>query len=173
MLKTIFKNLFWIALPLGLAVGCAENRPQAEASFAPDPSEMLTPTSGRQEPQIYSSDPAIDTANVSISQPPSGANPTHWAIAEEIRQKLIADETLAPTGTSLIAEVGNDGIVTLHGSVGNSAEQKRVCDTIAGLPGVRGVDNQMAVGSDWRNRTLNTHRTISPEEKNWNAIRFQ
>jgi osmotically-inducible protein OsmY len=83
---------------------------------------------------------------VTVSPAPGGADPATWAVAQEIREKLINDPTLAPLGSSLIANVGKDGVVTVQGTVSNPSEQQRVADTIAALPGVQGVNNQLSVG---------------------------
>ena|SRR5258708_6407467 len=155
MLKTIYKNLFWIALPLGLAMGCAENRPQAEASYSTPPNVVLQPTSSRPDQNIYNNSGApVDTSD--FTAPPAGANPSSWAVSEEIREKLIADKSIAPFGSSLIAQVAPDGKVTLRGTVGSASEQQRVADSIASLPGVHGIDNQLSVGRDYQNKTIDT-----------------
>jgi hypothetical protein len=149
MLKEIYKNLVWIVLPLGLAVGCAENRPATEASYGPAPDVTLQPTSAEPEQRIYRSTDAAPTgadATVSTTPTPAGASPENWAVAEEIRLKLISDTTLAPMGSALIANVSKDGVVTLTGNVSSRSEQQRVCDSISSLPGVRGIDNQLIVG---------------------------
>jgi osmotically-inducible protein OsmY len=160
MLKKIFKNLFWIALPLGLAMGCAENRPQAEAAYGPGPSTMLEPTSAQPEQHIYSNSGSADEgANAQFNEAPSGATSTKWSIAEEIQQKLTADTTLAPLGSSLVAEVGKDGNVTLRGTVSSRSEEKRVCDSIASLPGVQGVNNQLSIGRVFGDSTLNMRQS--------------
>jgi len=46
-------------------------------------------------------------------------------------------------------------VVTLKGTVSSTDEQQRVCDTIANLPGVHGVDNQLTIGSYHGKGTLN------------------
>jgi len=148
MLKEIYKNLVWIVLPLGLAVGCAENRPPAEASYGPAPDVVLQPTSAEPEQRIYRSTDAATGADATVTTTsvPAGVSPENWAVAEEIRQKLISDTTLAPMGSALIANVSKDGVVTLKGNVSSQSEQQRVCDSISSLPGVRGIDNQLIVG---------------------------
>lgn len=155
MLKSICKNMVWMAVPLGLAIGCAANRPATEAQYGPAP--MLTPTSGEPEQRIYSTDPAAASSN--IDAPPPGASAANWGVAESIRQKLTEDPTLAPLGSSLIAEVNKDGMVTLKGVVKTPDEQKRVRDTIASVPGVNGVnDDQLKVGSYKGNGKLDTNQ---------------
>jgi hypothetical protein len=147
MLKAICKNVVWMAVPLSLAIGCASNRSttSSEAEYGPVP--VLTPTSGEPEQRIYTAGPVnADVAN-DLASPPSGANPQEWTVAESIREKLTADPTLAPLGSSLITEVGKDGVVTLKGVVKTPDEQKRVRDTIASVPGVRSVNDEMKVGS--------------------------
>jgi hypothetical protein len=156
MSKATCKNLLWIVLPLGLAMGCAENRPQAEAVYGPAPDVTLAPTSAGPEQHIYNnSGSTVQQSTVTVNQAPGGASAASWAVAQEIREKLVSDPTLAPMGSSLIANVGKDGVVTLHGTLSSPSEQKRVCDTIAALPGVQGINNQLNVGRDFNNGRLN------------------
>lgn len=155
-MKTLFKNLVWMALPLGLAVGCAENRPAEQASYGPPPNVVLQPTSSEPEQRIYrETDAAVATPNVTVNTAPAGTSPETWAVAEEIRQKLMSDTTFAPLGSTLIANVSRDGVVTLKGNVSSPSEQQRVSDAISSLPGVRGIDNQLSVGSFRGGGTVN------------------
>ena len=160
MLKTFCKNLCWIALPLGLAVGCASNKPQTEASYGPAPGEMLEPTSSQAQQRIYTQSGEPEAAgSIDVNQPPSGADQSRWSIAEEIQNKLISDRDMAPLGSSLKAEVGDGGVVTLRGTVGSPSEEKRVTDTIAALPGVSHVDSQLTVGRVYGDSTLNMRQS--------------
>ena len=156
MKKTFCKSLVWIALPLGLVVGCAENRPASEASYGPPPNVVLTPTSAEPEQRIYrETDTTAPGAATTVTTAPAGTSAQTWAVAEEIRQKLTSDATLAPLGSTLIASVEKDGTVTLKGNISSASEQQRVCDTIASLPGVRGVNNELSVGGYHRDTTVN------------------
>jgi hypothetical protein len=142
-------------LPLSLAVGCAANRPETAAAYTPAPDAALAPTSTRPEQHIYNNgESTVEQSTVSVSQPPGGASPASWAVAEEIRQKLTSDPTLAPSGSSLVANVNRDGEVTVHGTVSSRSEEQRVCDTISALPGVQGVNNQLSVGSTYNSGRL-------------------
>jgi osmotically-inducible protein OsmY len=67
----------------------------------------------------------------------------------------MSDTTLAPLGSTLIANVSRDGVVTLKGNVSSPSEQQRVSDSISSLPGVRGIDNQLSVGSFRGGGTVN------------------
>ena len=149
MLKSICKNVAWMAVPLGLAMGCAANRSTtttAEATYGPAP--MLTPTSGEPEQRIYSTDASAANAPSDINAPPPGADAADWGVGEAIREKLTEDPTLAPLGSSLIAETAKDGTVTLKGVVKTPDEKQRVRDTIAGVPGVKNVnDDQLKIGT--------------------------
>ncbi|HEX4264332.1 MAG TPA: BON domain-containing protein [Verrucomicrobiae bacterium] len=158
MLNAICKKMLLVALPLGLAVGCAENRPATESAYAPAPDVALAPTSARPEERIYNNGEAtVEESQITVSQPPGGANPATWAVAEEIRQKLTSDPSLAPVGSALIAEVGRDGVVTVRGAVSSRSEEQRVCNTLAALPGVQGINNQLAVGSVYNSGRFSTH----------------
>jgi hypothetical protein len=146
MLKAICKNMVWMALPLTLALGCAANRPQTQASASYGPVETLTPTSGEPEHRIYSN---IDPGTISTTPAnavPAGATAANWGVAEAIRQKLMEDHSLARIGDSVIAEVGQDGTVTLKGNVSSPSEKERVREGIAKLPGVNGVNDELGVG---------------------------
>jgi hypothetical protein len=155
MLKIICKKLVWIALPLGLAVGCAENRPATEASYGPPPDVVLQPTSAEPEQRIYRETAATPTGvDATVTTTPAGVSPENWAVAEEIRQKLESDATLAPLGSTLIANVSKDGVVTLKGNVSSPSEQQRMSDSISNLPGVHGIDNQLVVGRTSGSGTL-------------------
>jgi len=145
MLKKICKNLVWLALPMGLAIGCASNQPTTEAAYNPTP--VLTPTSGEPEQRIYSTDPTTLTDSRPIDAAPPGADQQNWSVAEGIREKLAADPTLAPLGSSLITEVGKDGVVTMKGTVKTEREKERVKDTIASVPGVASVNDELRVGT--------------------------
>jgi hypothetical protein len=146
MLKAICKNMVWMAVPLSLALGCASNRTNTEASYAP--AATLTPTSGEPEQRIYSTfDPGTVSASEDIDAPPAGANAQNWQVAEAIREKMTQDQSLAPMGSSLIAEVGKDGTVTLKGRVSSPSEKDRVKETISSVPGVKGVnDDSLGIG---------------------------
>jgi osmotically-inducible protein OsmY len=107
----------------------------------------LTPTSGEPEQRVYTTDQTTVTAPTSVDTPPPGAAADNWNVAEAIRQKLTEDPTLAPLGSSLITQVGNDGVVTLKGSVRTEKEKQRVADAIASVPGVKSVNDEMKVGA--------------------------
>ena len=148
MLKTICKIVVWMAIPLGLAVGCAANRAPTEAAYSSSSGAALTPTSGEPEQRIYSStEPIAAGSSASMEAAPRGADPQNWNVAEAIQQKLLQDKSLAPLGSSLIAEVNKDGVVTLKGRVSSPSEKERVRATLASVPGVTGVnDDQLGIG---------------------------
>jgi hypothetical protein len=154
MLKAICKNVVWMAVPLSLAVRCASNRTDTQASY--EPAATLTPTSSEPEQRIYSSfDPGAVNTSEDINAAPSGANAQNWQVAEALREKMTQDTSLAPMGSSLIAEVGKDGTVTLKGRVSSPSEKERVKDTISSVPGVTGVnDDSLSVGRSTGNGTI-------------------
>src|SRR6185312_12766113 len=149
MLKSICKNMVWLAVPLGLAVGCATHETTtAQADFSSSPVLAPTSTSGEPEQRIYSTDPSTAATPSDINAPPAGADPANWGVAEGIRQRLTEDPTIAPLGSELVAEVGKDGVVTLKGVVKTSDEQERVRNTIDSVPGVKSVnDDGLKVGN--------------------------
>jgi hypothetical protein len=155
MLKAICKNVVWMAIPLSLALGCASTRTETQASDGQ--TITLTPTSGEPEQRIYSTvDPGTVNTSEDIDAAPKGANAQNWQVAEAIREKMIQDKSLAPFGSSLIAEVGKDNTVTLKGRVSSSSEKERVRDTIANVPGVSGVnDDALGIGRSTDKGTIN------------------
>jgi hypothetical protein len=156
MLKSICKNMVWMAVPLGLAVGCATHETTtAQAEYSSTP--VLAATSGEPEQRIYSADPSGAAAPSDINAPPAGADATDWGVADAIRVRLTEDPTLAPLGSQLSCEVGKDGVVTLKGVVKTPGEQERVRDAISGVPGVKSVnDEQLKVGNFKGGNTLDT-----------------
>jgi len=155
MLKAICKNVVWMAIPLSLALGCASSHTETQASYGQ--AATLTPTSGEPEQRIYSTvDPGTVNTSEDIDAPPAGANAQNWQVAEAIREKMTQDKSLAPFGSSLIAEVGKDNTVTLKGRVSSSSEKERVRDTIANVPGVNGVnDDALGIGRSTDKGTIN------------------
>lgn len=157
MLKSICKNMVWMAVPLGLVMGCAANRTTTTADATYGPAPMLTPTSGEPEQRIYSTDVSGAVAPSDINAPPPGVDAADWGVADAIRVRLTEDPTLAPLGSELSCEVGKDGVVTLKGVVKTSSEQERVRDAITGVPGVKSVnDDQLKVGNFKGGNTLDT-----------------
>jgi hypothetical protein len=148
MLKSICKNVMWMALPLSLAVGCATHETTTTAQATYDSAPVLSATSGEPEQRIYSTAPTSIAAPSEINAPPAGVDPADWSVADAIRVRLTEDPTIAPLGSELSCQVGKDGAVTLKGVVKTSSEQERVRDTIAGVPGVKSVNaDQLQVGN--------------------------
>lgn len=147
MLNAIYKNLIWMTLPVSLAIGCAADRPQAEAVYSPLPAGRLEATSALPEQQIYD-------ASVPSDVTPGSATAANWKLGEEIRERLLADRTIGSYPESLRVEVGNGGIVTLRGSVRSRSEERRTCESIATLPGVNRIDNELVVGGAENTGTL-------------------
>jgi hypothetical protein len=139
MLKTPFKTLLTIALPVALAVGCASNKGSG-------------PTSDRPGDRVYAEGTAPEeTPRGGIIMPstmPPGAASTDWALADAIRGTLTADRTLAPYPSDFRATVekGANGKVKLEGTVPNEHERQRLHESIASLPGVVEVDDQIVIG---------------------------
>jgi hypothetical protein len=154
MSKTTFKNLLWMALPLAFTFGCAHNRPQTEAIYSPLPATLLTPTSNRPEERIYSETP-VEGIITPATLPPSVAV-SEWRLGEEIRGALMADRDIAPSPSNVAAEIckGSSGQVILRGQVLNTSDRQRLHESIANLPGVNQVDDQVTVGSPGGSGTI-------------------
>lgn len=135
-MKNKLKGLAWIAVPLVLAVGCAEHHPDRSVSYSPALTGGVTPTSSRDTSRAYP-DTGVSTEATS---PPPGASSQDWVLAEEIRSLLSAHPKL---GNAPMAAVVKNGVVTLRGDVRNKKDRERLRDEIASLPGVRRVDDQM------------------------------
>jgi osmotically-inducible protein OsmY len=139
MRKSI-KYLAWLAAPIVLAVGCAENRRDPSVSYSPALSESVAPTSDRATERVYPETSANTSANIEATAPPPGAGPEDWKLAEEIRSLLTANPKL---GNAPMAATVNHGVVTLRGSVRNKKDREQLREEIARLPGVQRVDDQM------------------------------
>ena len=138
-MKKRLNTLVWLAVPMLLAVGCAETHRDASVSYSPALSEPLPATSDRPEARVYAAPDAATTATAA----PQGASPQDWTLAEEIRSLLMSDRTL---GKAPMTAVVNNGVVTLRGEFRNEKERRRVHDEIARLPGVQRVDDQLEHG---------------------------
>lgn len=136
-MKKSLNNLVWVAVPLLLTVGCAENHRDASVSYSPAISESVSPTSDRAETRAYAN-PSPTGAD--IATVPPGASSQDWALAEQIRSLLLADRTV---GKAPMAAVVNNGVVTLRGNVRNKKEKERLITEISQLPGVQRVDDQL------------------------------
>jgi hypothetical protein len=136
MSKTTFRNMFWMSLPLVLAVGCAHTQPQAGPLYSDVPPRALAPTSELPVERVYAEQNSIT---------PSGASAADWALNERIRGLLTGDKTLGPFPGEVTAAVDkqNHGLVRLSGTINNDMERKRMCDAIANVQGVTQVQDKM------------------------------
>lgn len=144
-------RLLWLALPLGLTVGCAHTQNYATAQFAPLPTAALAPTSNRAEPRIY----AGGTGFAEDYSAPPGASPADWNLAEEIRDRLTTDHAWK---ASPVTAVVNNGQVTLRGEVPNDTQRREVTQMVASLPGVQRVNDQLQLGNPavfWKRSNAN------------------
>jgi osmotically-inducible protein OsmY len=125
---------FGVTLIFG--AGCASEK----ASLAANSSAgtELTPTSQSMAERVYSG----DTSSIGQYAPPPGAPANDWSLAEEVRALLTSDKKLA---REPMAATVNKGVVTLQGYVPNERDRERIEQSIASLPGVTHVDNQLVV----------------------------
>ena len=65
--------------------------------------------------------------------------------SEEIRRRLIADDTMSPAARRISVET-HEGVVTLRGAVESSEERMVVASLAESAPGVRHVDDRLWVG---------------------------
>lgn len=142
MLKTTFKNLFWMSLPLALAVGCAHTQPQTTPVYSDVPSRALTPTSELPVERVYA-----EQDSITRTAAPYGASAADWALNERIRGLLTGDKTLGPFPGEVMATVDKQshGLVRLSGTINNDMERRRMCDAIANVEGVTQVEDKMLV----------------------------
>jgi hypothetical protein len=140
MSKTTFKNMFWMSLPLALAVGCAHTQPQTAPVYSDVPPRALAPTSERPVERVYA-----EQDSITRTAAPSGASAADWALNERIRGLLTGNKTLGPFPGEVMAVVDkqNHGLVRLSGTINNDMERKRMCDAIANVEGVTQVEDKM------------------------------
>ena len=144
MSKTTFKNMFWMGLPLALAVGCAHTQPQTASVYGDAPPRALAPTSELPVERVYAGQDSITRTAA-----PFGASAADWALNERIRGLLTGDKTLGPFPGEVRAVVDkqNHGLVRLSGTIINDMERKRMCDAIARVEGVTQVEDKMVAAT--------------------------
>ena len=143
MSKTTFKNMFWMSLPLALAVGCAHTQPHTAPVYSDVP-RALVPTSDFPVERVYA-----EQDSITRTAAPSGASAADWALNERIRGLLTGDKTLGPFPGEVMAVVDkqNHGLVRLSGTINNDMERKRMCDAIANVEGVTQVEDKMVAAA--------------------------
>ena len=130
------KTLLGLTLPLALVSGCAHYQRQADIGYNQADFAPLTPTSDRPEARVY---PGGTTETFA---PPPGAPPADWNLAEEIRDLLTRDRSLANEPMGAIVR---NGEVTLRGTAPTPGARDRLADAISRLPGVTKVNDQLEV----------------------------
>jgi hypothetical protein len=145
MTKSTLGSLLGLTSSLLWAAGCANTRPETASTYNNLPSESLTPTSDNKAQRVYTD----DKTKAPRLAPPPGASDENWAITQSIHEALLADRTLAPYPGEATAILDKDskGLVRLKGTIINDQERKRLRDTIAQIPGVKQVDDQMVVAA--------------------------
>ena len=159
MVRQNSSNWAWAALVVVLSAGCAHESAQQQPQQTSFRQQSLSPTSDRQDPRVYAESPPTATSEQSDAgvyselpaanssadnHPPKGAPSEDWALAQEIRDELTQDKTLA--GAPMQAYV-DKGVVTLKGYARNERERKRLREKIAGLPGVKDINDQLQIRS--------------------------
>ena len=139
-------QIFSIATPLALLIGCAHHS-ESRARF--DDSAVggseLSATSTRPDTRVYSN------ASIPASQAfpaPEGADAQNWGLAEAVRGRLMENDARARYPSKVVVTVpkGSDGMVRLSGYVPSNRERQKLYDVVAGVPGVKQVDNQLRIG---------------------------
>ena len=101
MSKTTFKNMFWMSLPLALAVGCAHTQPQTATLYSDLPPRALAPTSDRRSNGFMRS----KIASLPQRHRPARSS-ADWALNERIRGLLTGNKTLGPFPGEVMAVSG-------------------------------------------------------------------
>src|SRR5947209_19853292 len=116
MLKIALKSLFWISLPLVLAIGCAHTKTDKPAVYSEVPKPALTPTAGQPEQRAYEAQESITP-----TAPPSGISADDWTLNEKLRSLFTENKRLAPYPSEVTAVVDQKehGVVRLSGYVKN------------------------------------------------------
>jgi hyperosmotically inducible protein len=86
-------------------------------------------------------DRPADTGKTASDQP---ENETDRKIAQQIRQKVVEDNSLSTTAHN-VTIVSENGNVTLRGSVKDQSEKEKVAAAAKQVAGVNKVDNQLQV----------------------------
>ena len=80
--------------------------------------------------------------------PPKGVDSSQWTLAEQIRELLISDKTIAPypSEVSVVLDNKTNGLVHVRGNIINTHEKRKLRARLEQLPGVTQVDDQSVVG---------------------------
>jgi len=127
------KNLFWFALPLLAAVGCAYQRYPSgytETYVAP------TPTSTRNVVRVYP-DTSVSSSSVPADE---------WANAMAVRNMIAGDSYLKGAARNVDVEVIHNTAI-LRGTVVSEYDRQELAARIAQVPGITSVDNRLLVAA--------------------------
>jgi hypothetical protein len=142
MPKFPLKNLFWLSLPLILAVGCAHTQTDKPAVYGDIPERSVAPTSFQPGQRVY-----VGQEGIAATAPPSGTSAEDWSLNEKLRSLFTDNKRLAPYPSEVTAVVDQKehGVVRLSGYVKNEATRRRVHEAVTKLPGVTRVEDHMVV----------------------------
>jgi len=129
-----------------LAAGCSHRESSSRASLQPGPT-AVQPTSNNNSNRVYetqSDRPEFVPAHAA----PKGVDSSQWALAEQIRELLISDRTIAPypSEVSVVLDGKTNGLVHVSGNIINTYERRKLRTRLEQLPGVVEVDDQTVVG---------------------------
>jgi len=151
MLNTFTQNSLGLAVAFICASGCSHRQSQPQAHFAALPHATgpvaAQPTSDRNANRIYETQSSRQPFQPAYAAP-EGTDAAQWSLAEQIRELLISDRTLAPyPGDITVAiDAKTNGLVHVSGNIINTYERRKLRAQLEQLPGVIQVDDQSVVG---------------------------
>jgi hypothetical protein len=142
----VVRVLFVLVFALALAAGCAHNRDRGAGVFSPVADTELTPASTRSESRVY---PDTPEGIIERTAPPTGVSADDWALTENIRAALSRDRTVGPypSGVSITVDKNRKGVVILRGLVPTDSQRRRIKASVAQVPGVLQIDDQIVIGT--------------------------
>lgn len=128
------------------AAGCSHRESASRASLRSGPT-AVQPTSGNNSNRVYETQ-SNRQEFVPAYAAPQGVDSAHWALAEQIRELLISDRTIAPypSEVTVVLDSKTNGLVHVRGNIINTYERRKLRTRLEQLPGVNEVDDQTVVG---------------------------
>ncbi len=129
-------------LPLAI-VACVSSHHSPDTVYYTPPSATVTtlpPTSDSPAVRVYPGSPNEPP----VTQPPGDVLGSDMAVADEIRDMLKDDPTLAAASDQVLIQV-NGGVVSLRGTVPTEHDLDEIVGRISRIPGVRQVRNHLGI----------------------------
>jgi len=144
MPNNIAQKSLWLATALLFVAGCSHR--ESRTSYRPAQT-AVPPASDRTSNRVYPTQ-TNKQEFVPAYAAPKGVDASQWALAEQLRELLISDRTLAPYPSEVTVSLdkNTNGLVHVNGTIINTYEKRKLRARLEQLPGVTQVDDKSVVG---------------------------